>query len=94
LHDSRRLRTPKEFVLEGHMSNVTFPETVRCRSSIVTIYHVLNRGKDHFTLSYYDANGKRQRRMFRDYDRVFHFVLANSQNSVTLWNYEYLRRFR
>ena len=50
------------------MSNVTFPETVRCRSSIVTIYHVLNRGKDHFTLSYYDANGKRQRRMFRDYD--------------------------
>jgi integrase len=49
------------------MSNVTFPETVRCRSSIVRIYHVLNRGKDHFALSYY-ANGKRQRRMFRNYD--------------------------
>jgi hypothetical protein len=42
------------------MSDVNFPETVRCRSSIVTIYHVLNRGKDHFTLSYYDANGNRQ----------------------------------
>lgn len=50
------------------MNNVAFPETVRCRSSIVTIYHVLNRGKDHFTLSYYDENGKRQRQMFRDYD--------------------------
>ncbi len=50
------------------MSEMAFPETVRCRSSIVTIYHVLNRGKDHFTLSFYDANGRRQRRMFRDYD--------------------------
>ncbi len=50
------------------MSDMAFPETVRCRSSIVTIYHILNRGKDHFTLSYYDANGRRQRRMFRDYD--------------------------
>lgn len=50
------------------MSNVTFPETVRCRSSIVTIYHVLNRGKDHYVSSFYDANGKRQRQMFRDYN--------------------------
>jgi integrase len=50
------------------MSNATFPEIVRCRSSIVTIYHILNRGKDHFTLSYYEANGKRQRQMFRDYE--------------------------
>src|SRR5258706_251600 len=49
------------------MNTITFPESVRCKGRIVTIYHSVNRGKDAFTLSYYDGDGLRQRRMFRDY---------------------------
>lgn len=49
------------------MKNVTFPETVRRKSCSVTIYRILNRGNERFTLAFYDADGQRQRQTYLDY---------------------------
>lgn len=49
------------------MTDTTFPEVVRRKSSTVTIYKTINRGKDRFTIVHYDACGKRCRKMLRDY---------------------------
>ena len=45
-----------------------FPETVRCRSSIATIYSVHNRTKTRFEVRYHDTDGLRKRQTFDAYD--------------------------
>ena len=42
------------------------PDTVKIGSVTVRIYRTTNRGSDLFTVSYYDAQGHRRRRNFRD----------------------------
>ncbi|HOW68033.1 MAG TPA: hypothetical protein P5186_28485 [Candidatus Paceibacterota bacterium] len=54
------------------MKRVRFPVRVKRGSSVVSIYKTPTRGYPLFTVVHYDAEGRRSRRVFADYDQARH----------------------
>jgi hypothetical protein len=54
------------------MKRVRFPVRVKRGSSVVSIYKTPTRGYALFTVVHYDAEGRRSRRVFADYDQARH----------------------
>ena len=52
------------------MKRVRFPVRVKRGSSVVSIYKTPTRGYALFTVVHYDADGRRSRRVFADYDQA------------------------
>ena len=46
------------------MKKIKFPYTVRVGSATAKIYHTPNKGRDSYTVNFYNADGSRQRRLF------------------------------
>jgi integrase len=46
------------------MKKIKFPHTVRVGSATAKVYYTKNKGRDAYTVNFYDAEGTRQRRMF------------------------------
>ena len=50
------------------MKKIKFPYTVRVGSATAKIYCTPNKGRDSYTVNFYDADGSRQRRMFTSFE--------------------------